>query len=683
VQAALLVPEHPERAAAVLENGPMSAGSFRKRLTFLAICALVFVLTPRFKASPAEGFPLFLQLPDGTRGQISFSAEPEVSECRLSRSSEGKELWACSEYNIELSAGRAIGENLLAVALERKDGTPFSLHHAELRFSVPYAAGDGLWSYNTIPSPGILNTSLEVPVEIITAPNIGIPLTVLVDRLGVNKLALGLLRQDRVLTLRGELTDSYSLSIETKDAITTRRYEDTFYVSRAPQSWFQEAHAYTRAVDHSRGYTPLRIPESAYDPTYDSWYFTGDDINQDLVWELAVLSQETGFKSYLLDAGWDTTPGEYSLWLDGSTGDYRPDPYYFPDFSDLLRQIRSQLRMKVMFWMQQFAVGRRSIYYADIKDALTQVLDPATGDLDETVALCPRVSATRQHMVNLFERIMDDYQPDALWFDWQEQIPVECSAWHVHDYGSFGEGYNATQQTILRKLRERDSELFVELRWPFANLNNKPYAHLWQPIDSPQNFHSMRLQAMNMRAFSSGVAIGTDEMYWRPEVSDAEAARFMATVVFTGVPYFGPDLRQESASRRKMLRAWLDFYLRNKSNLIGGTFEPYGDVNQPDQKIESPETIFIYYANPHDGGVSLRTPSPRIVIVNASPSPGIDLRLSGLTPGPYRAEISDIYLNPQKTSVVFLRKDFRLELEVPVGCLLTLTRMNPGRPMPG
>jgi hypothetical protein len=658
----------------------MLAGRFRRsHLTFLAIFTIAFALTPRFKASPAEGFPLSLQLPDGTRGRVNLSAEPEVNECRLSSSYEGKELWTCSEYSIELSSGRASGENLVTIALERKDRTPFSLYHAELRLSIPHAAGDGLWSYNRIPFPGILDTSLEVPVETSTSPNNGIPLAVLADRRGMNKLALGLLRQDRVLTLRGELTEaehSYSLSIETKEVVTTRRYEDTFYVSRTPQSWFHEAQAYTRAVDHARGYTPLPIPESAYDPTYDSWYFTGDAINQDLVWELAALSQGIGFKSYLLDAGWDTTPGDYSLWLEGSTGNYKPDTDYFPDFSGLLRQIRTQLGMKVMLWMQQYALGRRSIHYPDLKDALTYVLDPATGDLGETMALCPRVSATRQHMVTLFQRILDDYQPDALWFDWQDYVPVECSAWHVHDNRSFGEGYNATQQTILQNLKERDPELFVENRWPFANLNNKPYAHLWQPIDSPGNFQCMRLQAMNMRAFSSGVAIGTDEMYWRPELSDAEAARFMATVVFTGVPYFGPDLRQESASRRKMLKAWLNFYLNNKSNLIGGTFEPYGDVNQPDQKIESPEATYIYYSNPHESSVSLGTPSPRIVIVNASPLPGIDLRLSGLTPGVYRAEISDVYLNRQKTSVVFLRSDFHLDLEVPVGCLLTLTRLN-------
>jgi alpha-galactosidase len=527
-----------------------------------------------------------------------------------------------------------------------------------------------------------MTTSLEVPVEISTAPNSGIPFAVLVDGRGVNKLALGLMRPDRLLTLRGEPADathSYNLSIETRETIATRRYEDTFYVSRAPQGWFHEAQAYTRAVDNSRGYTPLRIPESAYDPTYDSWYFTGDAINQDLVWELAVLSHELGFKSYLLDAGWDTTPGDYSLWIEGSTGNYRPDTDYFPDFSGLLRRIRTQLGMKVMLWMQQYALGRRSIHYPDLKDALTYVLDPATAELDETMALCPRVSATRQHMVTLFQRILEDYQPDALWFDWQDYVPVECSAWHLHDNRSFGEGYNATQKTILRNLLERDPELFVEIRWPFANLNNKPYAHLWQPIDSPQDFHFMRLQAMNMRAFSSGVAIGTDEMYWRPELSDAEAARFMATVVFTGVPYFGPDLRQEPPSRREMLKAWLNFYLSNKSSLIGGTFEPYGDFNQPDQKIESPEATFIYCGRPYDGVVRLNTHSPRIYIVNASPSPGIDLRLSGLTPGPYSVEISDIHLNPMKTSVVFLRRDYRLQFDVQVGCLLTLTRANANR----
>jgi hypothetical protein len=139
------------------------------------------------------------------------------------------------------------------------------------------------------------------------------------------------------------------------------------------------------------------------------------------------------------------------------------------------------------------------------------------------------------------------------------------------------------------------------MRWPFANLNNKRYSQLWQPLDSANEFENMRLQAMKMRAFSSGVFIGMDEMYWKPNIPDSEAARFMATVVFTGIPYFGPNLLRESQPRLNMLKAWLQFYQDNKEDLAEGTFEPYVDLTHPDQKIVGTRTTFIYYGHRYAG----------------------------------------------------------------------------------
>ena len=168
----------------------------------------------------------------------------------------------------------------------------------------------------------------------------------------------------------------------------------------------------------------------------------------------------------------------------------------------------------------------------------------------------------------------------------------------------------------------------MEMRYPFANLNNKPYVQLWQPSDSPNDFEAMRLQAMNMRPFSSGVLMGTDEMYWDPTLSDTEAARFMSTVVFTGVPYFGSNFLATSPSPKKMLSAWLTFYGRHQEDLIDGQFEPYGNPNHPDQIIEGSTETFIYYGNAYDS-VLLTKPNGFIYIVNASQSQSINLNITG------------------------------------------------------
>jgi hypothetical protein len=341
----------------------------------------------------------------------------------------------------------------------------------------------------------------------------------------------------------------------------------------------------------------------------------------------------------------------------------------------LLDGIR-ELGMRVMLWMQQYALGKESFYYPQLSGSLSYVVDQ-TGHPVETPTLCPQAWSTRRHLMSLFGRVLSDYRPDAFWFDWQEDIPAVCHAAHFHDSETFGEAYNATQRSTTELILQSNPEVFIEMRWPYANLNNKPYTHLWQPIDSPDDFEVMRLRAMVMRPFSAGVVMGTDEMYWAPSVPDSEAARFMAAVIFSGVPYFGPNLLAEPKSRSEMLKAWLRFYENNREDLVRGNFAPYGNRDHPDQIIESARAAFVYYGNRYSGTLRLSQASEKVYVANASRAAGIDLRLAGLKSGNYRVEISDLYLKTAKGPLtVYLDENVRLQFDVPVGGLLILTRIS-------
>ena len=170
--------------------------------------------------------------------------------------------------------------------------------------------------------------------------------------------------------------------------------------------------------------------------------------------------------------------------------------------------------------------------------------------------------------------------------------------------------------------------------------------------------------------------MGTEEMYWNPAVSDSEAARFMATVVFTGVPYFGQNLPRESEYRLRMLKSWLDFYEANKTELTAGTFSPFGDVNHPDQVIENASATFVYYAHPSDLTLALTQKPEKLYVVNASNSHSLELELSGLDTGEYRVSATNPFLEPQliQSTQWFENARARLDYEVPIGGLLILTR---------
>ena len=635
-------------------------------------------IAPKAQATHTPAFSLSLS--DGTPVELSFSATPEVSGCQQVETGEYGQLWRCSDYSLLLRIDRTPDADLISFELENPDGLPFNLHETGIRLVVPGAGGDALWTFNRMAGNNIMETNLARPWEFFSAANTGIPYLALVDREGLTKLALGLLGQDHAVITKGESLgggDDYALSLRQADNETAESFSGTYYISRAQDLWFRNAQRYTEIVGRASGFIPNDVPEAALNPTYDSWYWTLDNISQALVWDLAMRSSALGFKTYLLDAGWDARAGEYAKGLGGSTGDYMPPRGTFPDFPALLNNIRERLGMKVMFWMQQYNLGRRSVYYPEFGSALCQVGDPWSSEQVLTQFLCPNTYATRRHMADLFSRILDTYRPDALWFDLQESIPQVCSAPHIHEFDRFGDGYNAAQQTIMDIIRQRSPDIFIDMRWPFANLNNKPYTHLWQPSDSPGDFEGMRLRAMVMRPFSAGVVMGTDEMYWAPEISDSEAARFMAATVFTGVPYFGPNLPAERPARTEILRAWIRFYETNKEDLVYGEFSPYGDRDHPDQLIEGKQATFIYYGNRYPGPVPLAQANGRIYVVNASESSGIDLDVVGLKVGWYRAEISDSRLrNRRHASTLMLESTSRLRFDLPVGCLLTLTYLD-------
>ena len=645
-----------------------------------ALLALAIFLVPLTGRTVSTDPPaLTIPLSNGGVAELTFSTEPAIADCRQIDSPEGSQLWECSQYSLELNLHREQGSDQLGFAIRSRDGGTFNLHGFTARVVIPCSEDDALWSFNRLPVRDIMETNLSRPWEYYSAANRGIPLLALVDRQGLNRLAMGLLGQDHSVLTRGELSGDRkdcAITLRQIDDATAESFEDAVYISGVKDPWYRIAQAYTTAVDLKRNYVPPPMPEAALYPTYDSWYWTTDRINQDLVWKLATRSRDLGFKTYLVDAGWDTHAGQYSQWLNGSTGDYTPPPEAFRNFSGLLDDIRTELGMKVMLWMQQYALGRRSFYYPEVGSLLTFVDGGPEGTPVETPALCPMTDATRQHMIQLFSRVLSDYRPDALWFDWQEDIPQRCDATHFHDYARFGEGYNATQQAITDSIRQLAPDAFVDMRWPFANLNNKPYSHIWQPIDSSEDFEAMRLRAMIMRPFSAGVVIGTDEMYWKPTISDTEAARFMATVVFTGVPYFGPNIQAESPARAEMLRSWLRFYEENKEDLVWGDFSPYGNRDRPDQFIEGQQAVFIYSGSSQFKTVRLKNPSAKLYMVNTSTAPNIDLLVMGMGGGNYRLEISDLLLrNQENPAVLNLRNNNRLRLEIPTGCLATLTRI--------
>lgn len=103
------------------------------------------------------------------------------------------------------------------------------------------------------------------------------------------------------------------------------------------------------------------------------------------------------------------------------------------------------------------------------------------------------------------------------------------------------------------------------------------------------------------------------------------------------VPAFSVNLDEQSDSHKAIMQAWLDFYERNKRDLVLGRMMPL--LPTPPSaalRIESGEQAFFGFYEAVPGLIQVVSPVDKITLVNAFDKrtvtrlEGVDLRLSGL-----------------------------------------------------
>jgi len=634
---------------------------------------------------------LSVALEGGVLMNVSLQLSPPVEAWDL----EGRNEYFGGGYHLRLEEQNEAPGSRVAVVLERDDQQKFTVQdfHASWELTDPnlYA----IWTYNHVPN---LRQNYRVlssePFSDLTTPNSGIPYALAAARDGQNLLAIGVRSQNRVINLQGHPLENggYQFSLGTRLPFDTSRFEEVIYTDTSQENWFSAVRRYADWVDQQLAYEPFPIVPACYYPMYDLWYWAFDNTNPGLYWTTLTRAKQLGFRSYLFDAGWESRPGELFKWLEGSVGDYKHPEDKLPSFPGFLQYVKDRLRMHVILWMSPYAVGRDSIYYR--KTSRCHVLfdrsnaqyngglefAPMTLRLgrryDENVNLCPRDIGTRAHIESLFERVSADYRPNGYWLDFQETIPFLCESFHSHR-DDFGDGFNLAQDTIRRTVLSSVESPTVELRFPVANLNNKPYANIWQSIDSPGDFDTMRLCSLMMRPFSRGVVMGTDEMYWPPDTDPATVSKFTATTVLSGVPAIGANFETAPSSHAGIVKAWLQFYKAYQSDLTDGDFLPFGDFALPNHRIESADKAFVYLRKieaPVE--VPLSGQPTTIYLVNCTDGEEILASFPNLEPSKYQLLILNEFLRSTAEQTVRLDRLSPLRTAVPQGHTVKLTRLS-------
>jgi hypothetical protein len=606
-------------------------------------------------------------------------------------------------YRTQVSESSTQPGSVIRVRVERLSGEPFRVGNFSITVRVPRGSIQGIWYPSASPaSNNVMAADSSHSIDDIADANYGIPYVGAASYNLSNAFAMGLGRQDLAVSIGGKaLGNYYEFRLQALTGRTEKVFDEQFYVSAdTSMTWFQTAQNYADWVDSLNKYKPFPVSSRAYEPLYDTWYWSGDRVDDRTYAETALLAAEAGFGTFLADAGWDAPAGEYEKWLSGKTGDYNPPPDKFGNLPATFDEIRTEQKLGVNLWLQPFAVGRASTRYRTTRNIHIQI--PSAGNVGlgwmgltyspfalplgqnlETVNLCPRLRSTQTYLKNLFSEMEGKYKPQGYWLDFIDGLATYCVAPHAHSDAQFGDGFRKTLDIIKTTILSTNPDAVVQFRARYANLNTKSFANVWQAGDSPGDFDGMRLNSMRLRPFSKGVVFAADQMYWPDSTDEVSVSRFIMTSVMTGVPAFGPTLIYSPPSTLSLLKSWLAFYREHQVDLANGRFSPFGQLKVPNHKIETRDRTFAYIRNldfaelPADGRA--------IFIMNASDADHFSGKVRGaLGVTMYRLKVLNRYLEAEPNEMTVTtdaRALLNLNIGVERGGMIVLTAVEDSQPV--
>jgi hypothetical protein len=582
--------------------------------------------------SSDETLSIPVVLHGGLRGSIEVQA-PTVGGPLLQ---EDSQHWVNGVFDIGLTETRANGQRFIKLHIESPSGALLGIESLSFRVFAPAAHIDGVWTPSgRVPDDRFISADPGTDFVTYSAANYGIPYLAAATAEGRNLLAMGLLEQDMSVTLHAAPAGNGLYEFQLNAQVPPNRIaldQQVFVSTDHSYDWFQIAQNYSDWVDAGIHYSQFPPTDRAYTPVYDTWYWSKDAVNDRMYLQTGQAASQTGLGTFLADSGWETATGEYDKWLLGSTGDYMPPPDKFPNLPATFDALRSSFNLNISLWLQPFAVGRMSIRYPATQGLHIQIPNssnsvsrapfalPASSDTLEDVNLCPQLKSTHSYLRNLFTEMASTYAPDGYWLDFLDGMPSMCVAPHHHDFDTFGAGFTAALATIRDAILQNNPSPVVEFRAQYANLNNKAFANVWQPFDSPMDFDRMRLDSLRLRPFSKGVVMATDELYWPETLDEAGVARFVVTDVMSGVPAIGANLLDSRPSSVEIVRNWMDFYKTYQKDLTTGQVRPVGSFRVPDHSIESDSRIFVYIRSQAHIKFSA-SPRKQLFLMNASGVP--------------------------------------------------------------
>lgn len=411
---------------------------------------------------------------------------------------------------------------------------------------------------------------------------------------------------------------------------------------------------------------PASVPQIAKEPLYSTWYQFHQNLEEDVLLKECEIAYDMGYKSIILDDGWQTKDSNRGY---DYTGDWQPDR--IPNMSNFVGKVH-EIGMKVALWYSVPFCGKKSNAYKKFKGKFL------TENHRWAPVFDPRYPEVREYLIGIYKNALHEWNLDGFKLDFiddfhqYEDTPLGKE--NGRDYASINEAVDCLMSDVLKTLQSINPEIFIEFRQKYTGPAMRKYGNMFRAFDCPGDSTMNRVRIADIRMLSGNTAVHADMVTWHPE-EPVEIAALQLINTFFGVPQLSVMLQNTPSSHLKMISFYTKYWNEYADVLMNGNFVPYKPLANYPLQIVSTERYTIIGV--HDEFVlPLEKVTSNIHIFNAQIANEIILKCSEDF-GIYKALVHDCQGNIVSDSSIDLSEGLVM-IKVPVCGIVLLEELGNG-----
>ncbi len=313
------------------------------------------------------------------------------------------------------------------------------------------------------------------------------------------------------------------------------------------------------------GIAPVHAPDRAKEPVYSTWYAYHQNLSAAEIEEECRLAAELGFKTVILDDGWQTDDNNRGY---AFCGDWEVSGNRFPDFAEHVRRVHA-MGLKYMIWYSVPFLGRKCRKWEELQGMLLTYDD---NPLIQAGVLDPRCKKVRDYLTDIYERAVREWDLDGLKLDFVDTIveQEDSPAYDPEkmDFESVQEALDCLMRRVYEKLSGKDKDIMIEFRQGYIGPNMRRYGNMFRVSDCPDSAVRNRVGIVDLRMLSGQTAVHSDPLMWHEEEEPRIAAIQIISSIFA-TPQISVKMQTLTPDMRRMLRFWIGFMRENRELLQG------------------------------------------------------------------------------------------------------------------